>query len=76
MKNELGNLVSAATVYLTWQKPDGSQVNQSGQTNSSGVASFTTSGGRGTYTLTVTNIAKTGYTFDPANSVLSKSITR
>jgi hypothetical protein len=40
------------------------------------VASFSTSDGNGTYTLTVTNIVKTGYTFDPANSVLSKSITK
>ena len=30
----------------------------------------------GTYTLTVTNIAKTGLTFDPDNSVLSKTITK
>jgi hypothetical protein len=31
--------------------------------------------GRGTYKLTVTNVAKSGYTFDPTKSVLSKSIT-
>lgn len=76
VKNELGNLISGATVAVTWQKPDGSQVNQSGQTNSSGVVSFVTSGGRGAYTLTVTNITKTGSIFDPTNSILSKSITR
>jgi hypothetical protein len=32
--------------------------------------------GRGTYRLTVANIAKAGYTFDAANSILTKSITR
>jgi hypothetical protein len=30
----------------------------------------------GTCQLTVTNIIKTGYTFDPANSVLTGSITK
>jgi hypothetical protein len=34
------------------------------------------SGGRGTYTLTVTGVSKTGYVFDAGASVLSKSITR
>jgi len=34
------------------------------------------SGGRGTYRLTGTGVSKTGYTFDAAASVLSKSITR
>ncbi len=32
--------------------------------------------GRGTYKLAVTNIIKTGYKFDPANSVLTRSITK
>jgi len=31
---------------------------------------------RCTYKLTDTNIAKAGYTFDAANSILTKSITR
>jgi hypothetical protein len=45
-------------------------------TDSTGIARFSTTGGRGTYTLTVGNITKTGYTFDAANSVLTKSITK
>jgi hypothetical protein len=32
--------------------------------------------GCGTYLLTVTNIINTGCTFDPTNSVLSRSITK
>ncbi len=76
VRDENGNLIAGATVYVRWDRPGGSQVTQSGNTNSSGVATFSTSGSRGTYTLTVTDITKAGYTFDPANSVLSKSITR
>jgi hypothetical protein len=40
------------------------------------VATFTVRSSRGTYTLTVTNVSKSGYTFDAASSVLTKSITR
>jgi PKD repeat protein len=76
VKNENGSPVAGATVYITWTRPDGSKINQSAQTGASGVATFTTSAGRGAYTLTVTDITKTGTNFDPANSVLSKSITR
>lgn len=76
VKDEKGNVVAAAQVQATWARPDGSQVSQAATTNTSGVATFSTSGGRGTYTLTITGITKASYTFDPANSVLSKSITR
>ncbi len=76
VKNENGASVSGATVSATWTLPNNTTQALSAVTNSNGIASFTVSDGRGTYTLTVTNIAKTGYTFDTANSVLSKSITR
>ena len=68
--------VTGAVVSTTWTKQGGTSVTQTATTGSTGVARFATSGNRGTYTLTVTNISKTGYTFDPANSVLSRSITR
>jgi hypothetical protein len=45
-------------------------------TDTSGNANLSTKGARGTYKLTVTNTSKTGYTFDAANSVLTKSITK
>lgn len=76
MKNENGSLIASASVTVSWTRPDGSKVTQTALTDASGVATFTTSGGRGTYTLAVTNISKTGYSFDPHNSILSKSITR
>ena len=66
--------ISGATVYVTWTKPGGATVAQTANTGASGVATFTTSGSGGTYTLTVTDIYKYLYTFDPTKSVLSKSI--
>jgi hypothetical protein len=42
---------------------------QIGSTNSSGIATFSFRSNRGTYTLKVTNITKTGYTFDAVNAL-------
>jgi len=69
-------VVPGVSVNVTWRKPDGTSVAQTAITGSNGTASFNTSGGRGTYTLTVTNLARTGYVFDAANSVLTGSITK
>jgi PKD repeat protein len=71
-----GVAAANATVSASWLKPDGTAVIQTAVTNNQGVVAFSTSGGRGTYTVTVTNISKTGYTFDAASSLLSKSITK
>ena len=68
--------VSGVSVNVTWRKPDGTSVTQTATTGSSGTASFSTSGRLGTYTLTVNKLTKTGYTFDAANSTLTKSITK
>ncbi|MCS6845996.1 MAG: PKD domain-containing protein, partial [Caldilineales bacterium] len=74
VQSETGATVRSATVFVTWTKPDGSTVNQSATTNTQGRASFSTSGPPGLYTLRVTNITRSGWTFDPANSVLQASI--
>jgi len=74
--NNSGAAVSGAVVSATWARPGGGTVTQTATTNSAGTARFTTSGTRGTYTLKVNSISKTGFSFDSANSVLSKSITR
>ncbi|MBK8336257.1 MAG: hypothetical protein IPL03_06550 [Sterolibacteriaceae bacterium] len=74
--NGSGVAVSGAVVAATWTKPGGSTVTQTATSGSTGVARFSTSGSRGTYTLTVNSISKTGYTFDSANSVLSSSIAK
>jgi hypothetical protein len=74
--DEHGVAIPAATVYATWTLPNNTVQSQSAVTALNGIATFTISGGRGTYTLTVADIGKPGHTFDPANSVLSQSITR
>jgi hypothetical protein len=76
VKNESNAVVPRATVYATWTLPGGTQQTRTAVTNSMGIAKFNTSGTTGTYTITVTDIVKTGYTFDAANSVLTKSITK
>jgi hypothetical protein len=76
VKSENGVVVPVATVFVTWTLPGGALQNQTATTNPKGIARFDLSGGTGTYTLTVTNITKSSYTFDPANSILTRSITR
>ena len=74
--DETGAAVRSAMVQGRWTLPDGSSVTRYAYSNKRGQAEFSTSGDRGTYTLDVLNITKTGYTFDAANSVLSASVTR
>jgi len=52
--------VAGALVDATWETPGGS-VTQSATTNGSGVATFTTSGPRGDYKLTVNAVTKPAY---------------
>ena len=74
VRDQNGAAVSNATVAATWTLPSGATQNQTASTVAASTATFSTKSGRGTYTLTVTNVTKTGYTFDPINSVLTKSI--
>lgn len=64
------NPVSGAAVDATWTLGDGSTVTVSATTNGSGEAKFSMSGDGGLYWLEVTDIARSGYVFDPAHSVL------
>ncbi len=68
-----GAPVSGATVSVNWKLPSGKTLAQTSNTTGRGIATFTTTDIAGTYTITVTNITKSGYTFDAANSVLTKS---
>lgn len=68
--------VAGAVVKATWKHPGGQLLNQSATTDSKGLAKFSTTSGRGTYTLTIIDVAKSGYSFNKAGSVLSKSITK
>jgi hypothetical protein len=74
--NASGAAVSGAVVSATWARPGGATAAQTATTSSTGIAKFSATGGRGTYTLTVGNITKTGYTFDAGNGVLTKGITK
>ena len=74
VKDGSGKVVSNANVAIRWMLPNGSTKTMNATTNLSGQAKFTISSTRGTYTLTVTNITKSGYVFDAAGSILSKSI--
>ena len=71
-----GAAAASAAVDATWTLPDGTTQSQSVMTNSRGIANFSVRSGRGTFTLTETNISKSGFTFDSANSVLTRSITK
>jgi hypothetical protein len=76
VKDENGVSVPGAAVSVSWRSFDGSTQDQTASTSNNGVAKFTTSGRRGTYTISINNITKAGYTFDRTNSVLSKAITK
>lgn len=62
--------ISGATVRATWTLPDGSTMDQVTTTGGTGEAKFSLSAPGGLYYLTVTEIAKDGYTFDPQHSIL------
>ena len=74
VKDGSGKVVSNANVAIRWTLPNSSTKTMNAITNSSGQAKFTVSSTRGTYTLTVTNVTKSGYVFDAAGRILSKSI--
>ncbi len=74
VRNELRILVSDALVSIQWILPGGSTQTAQKRTDLNGLADFQVKGPHGTYTLTVTNIAKHGFTFDPAKSLLSRTV--
>ncbi len=76
VKNAAGAAVRNASVSVLWTLPGGTTRTSTSVTDSAGRAQFSVSGARGTYTLTVTSVSKSGYVFDAAGSVLSKSITK
>ncbi|HEU0292451.1 MAG TPA: hypothetical protein VFR47_06930 [Anaerolineales bacterium] len=75
VRDENGTPVPQALIVATWTLPNGTTQSHNAWTDSKGLAIFSTSLSRGTYTLTVVNIVKSLYTFNPSTSVLSKSIT-
>ncbi|MBI3475133.1 MAG: PD40 domain-containing protein [Acidobacteria bacterium] len=76
VKNELKALVPDVLVSIQWTLPGGSTQTAQGTTNINGLADFQLKGPHGTYTLKVTGLAKQGFTFDPAKSLLTKTVTK
>jgi hypothetical protein len=68
--------ISGAKVSVSWILPNGTVQNQSVTTDARGNAKTTITGGRGSYTITVRDVVKTGYALDRTGSVLSRSISR
>jgi probable HAF family extracellular repeat protein len=75
VRDENAAPISGALVVGRWTLPDGSSQDQDAWTNKRGVAVFTTQDRLGLYTLTIVNIVRSQYTFNPSQSVLSKKIT-
>jgi probable HAF family extracellular repeat protein len=75
VRDENAAPISGALVVGRWTLPDGSSQDQDAWTNKKGVAVFTTQDRLGLYTLTIVNIVRSQYTFNPSQSVLSKKIT-
>ena len=75
VEDENGTRLSNADVSVTWTLPDGSNQTQTAATNGRGQVRFKIRGGAGLYTLIITDITLTGYTFDPDNSLLTGNVT-
>ena len=75
VKDENGVRVDQAQVTIRWTKPNGQQQTYVTYTDNQGVAAFSIGGPHGTWTLTVLDISRAGFTFDPNHSVLEESIT-
>jgi probable HAF family extracellular repeat protein len=75
VQDELGASIPQALVVGRWTLPDGTTRDESAFTNRYGRAAFVTEVTPGSYTLTIINIVRSLYTFDPGHSVLSRSIT-
>ena len=77
--NDLGLPVEAAAVSGEWALPDGSIINVSGTTNSSGVASLfidkVPASSGDIFTFTATDVSKDGATYDPPSTAPSGSAT-
>jgi hypothetical protein len=74
MVTDQSNLaIGGAVVTARWTYPDGMTATQNAFTTRAGKATFNTQGPPGTYRLSVRNIAKQGYVFDAAHSVLTQT---
>jgi hypothetical protein len=67
--DESNHFVSGATVSSEWTLPNGSVQSQQALTNVKGVATFRIKSTQtGTHQICVTNVAKSGYVYDPSQN--------
>jgi len=69
IKDQDGDPMDGATVSVQWTLPNGRLVNRQQVTGATGVASFDIRSKAGTYKICVTDVAKTGWTYDPSQNV-------
>ncbi|MBK7709290.1 MAG: hypothetical protein IPJ30_26920 [Acidobacteria bacterium] len=69
-------MVRGATVTGQWTLPSGQTEIDTATTGASGNVTFMAEGRRGTFTLRILSVTRSGYTFDMTNSVMTASITR
>jgi len=68
--NEAMQAITGASVTAQWTKPGGQTSVQTVTTNTGGIASFRlNSTQQGTYTLSVQNVTKSGYVYDPSLNI-------
>lgn len=63
-----------ARVTISVRLPNGNTITAQKITDENGIALFTGQGGPGTYVVTITNLERPGYTFDPDNSDLTDTL--
>lgn len=73
--DENGNRMRGVEVRANWLSPSGKTSNQISVTDKTGQAHFSVTDKPGAFNLTIDSLAMKRFTFDPENSVLSKSIT-
>ncbi len=77
VETETGADAAGATVSATWTLPDGGTIASSGVTDAFGQATLDIPDhSSGTFFIEIDDVVKTGFTFDPINSVLIHGKTR
>lgn len=69
-----GAAVAAAAVDAGWTPPRGASSDLEATTDSQGRATFSVKKSRGTHTIRIVGVAKTGFDYDEQGSVISKSL--
>jgi hypothetical protein len=69
VKDQYASPVDGATVSAQWTLPGDKTANQQEITGGTGIASFSVTSKAGAYQICVTNVTKSGWTYDPNQNV-------